>query len=109
MENKGFTLIEVLAVILILTGLTLIIVPFTNKAVKDAEKNVNKQSIKNVVIASKNWAADHKEKLPKNGNEYSLSVKVLKEKGYIEKNNLSGCIIITNKDNAYYYKYKDEC
>lgn len=107
--NKGFTLIEVLAVMLILTGLTLIIIPVMTKTVKDAENKVSKQYEKSIILASKNWASAHKNELPQANEKYIISAADLQKEGYIDDTNQEGCVIIKNNDGAYYYNYEEKC
>ncbi len=84
MNRKGFTLIELIGVIVILALLTLIIVPnvvtYLQKGISDS-KEYQEESI---ILSAKNWASDHKNELPEKGNPLKLQLSVLQEGGYLD-------------------------
>ena len=57
MKNKGFTLVELLAVIVIIGLLAVLIVPKVNKTLKDARKSINKTSISGITRTANNYYA----------------------------------------------------
>ncbi len=121
MNKKGFTLIELISVIVILALLVVIIVPTTSRVLKKSNQSVDKVTKNNVIAAARNWATDNKNSLPKSGSKI-ISVLQLQSLGYIDKNiklasgeNINEqCIKITNdtKDGGrprYKYEYLDNC
>ena len=125
MNNKGFTLVELLGVIILLSLIALITIPSISSWIKEGEEKANNQIKENIVLASKNWALDNKNLLPQNTNQtYKVTLNNLQNGGYIDKNlklpstgneleNI--CVIITNTGkttkglNKYKYEYSENC
>lgn len=126
MKNKGFTLIELIGTIVILSLLLLIISPLVTRSLKEGVLKVDEQAKANIELAAKNWASDNKGLLPKTQNgSYKITVSEMQEQGYLEDDIKlpstassinSSCVYIT-KENAtgsakdkYKYVYNDtEC
>ena len=70
MEKKGFTLIEIMAVMVVLGLLIAIIVPVVNNLLKDSEDTLHDEQIDLVVKASQKYMVEHSELLPE-GSAYS--------------------------------------
>jgi|GEM_PF-2552105 len=118
-RNKGFTLIELIAVITILAVIALITVPIVNKAIiKSKEKALETQK-ETIVDAAKKYALENIEVLP----EYDLGQKLIRisdlvRDGYLEKNpidpvtnqEMTDCVKVTydQTKNKYIYNY-GEC
>ena len=93
-EKNGFTLLELMAVIVVLALLTLIIEE-----------------------GAKNWAADHVTELPDEDNSIKVTIKTLEDGGYIAEDLIdprynkpldkNKAVIITNVGNQYQYKFED--
>lgn len=85
--KKGFTLIELIAVLVILSVIALIVTPNIMVSVKDYKRQVYETEIQAISDAAKNWAADNISELPTN-NEYSLIVTIhdLIDNGYYDEN-----------------------
>lgn len=64
MKNKGFTLVELIAVIVILGLISLIAIPTVNNSIIKYKDKLEADAIKNIEQAAKNWAADNINKLP---------------------------------------------
>ena len=60
MKNKGFTLIELIGTIVILSLLLLIISPLVTRSIRNGVKNADEQAKTNIEMAAKNWASDNK-------------------------------------------------
>lgn len=58
MRKKGFTLIELMAVIVLIAVLALIITPNALNAIKKYNNRLYDTQIDNIISAAKNWAAD---------------------------------------------------
>jgi len=121
MNRRGFTLVELIAAMVLLSLLVMIIVPTTSKVLKKSNQDVDKTTKNNIIAAAKNWATDNKNNLPKSGSRI-ISVSQLQSLGYIDKNiklnskeNINEkCIKITNTTkeggrSRYKYEYSDTC
>lgn len=125
MNNKGFTLVELLGVIVLLALIALITIPNISSAIKKGREDADNQTKENIVLAAKNWALDNKSSLPTTSNQtHKVTINNLQSGGYIDKNlklpstgnNLeSTCVIITNTGkttkgiNKYKYEYSENC
>lgn len=84
--KKGFTLIEMMAVIIILGIITLIAVPLVEKALSDIRQDAYKTQIENIRKGARQWGANHFYELPDNdGGTISVNLETLKLAGYVEK------------------------
>ena len=125
MNKKGFTLIELIGTIVILSLVVLIAVPAISRSLNKGVKEADDQFKKNVELAAKNWASDNKNQLPTAPNgPIEISVEALKSGGYLDgkvvkpsdnKNLHNGCVVITRQNEAdapkpvYGYEFKENC
>ena len=115
MNNKAFTLVELLAVIIILGLLVTITVPNIMNAIDiSREKSYNSQ-VEEIEKAAERWAVDNLQTV--NSKEY-ITVTELKEEGYLNKKEvknpktkeeMNGCVFIIKENNNYKYEYKEPC
>ena len=118
MKKNGFTLIEVLGVIILLGVLSVIVVPVVRDSIKQSKiKSLDKQ--KSVIVESaKNWVADNLDELEE--DYLTVNIDTLKQTGFLEnkeiinpvnKEEMTGCVEITYEEgfNQYKYEYLDEC
>ncbi len=83
--KKGFTLVELLAVILILGILLIIILPMVTGVISSSRTRLFNIQIKNIELAAKNWAAENPGMLPSQNNEsITIFLYNLKMGGFIE-------------------------
>ena len=118
-NNKGFTLIEILAVVIILSILIALIVPAVSKYIRNGKIKYYKSLEDEIVVIARDYYTSNKSELPRGQlnsagvpmyiNQVSLST--LTEKGYItneivdaDKNPCSGYVRVENKGNKE-YKY----
>lgn len=84
MNIKGFTLVELLAVIIILSLLALLTSTAVTKLVSDAKDDLSETQIGLIKSATEVWIADNLNKLPDEGECSYLTLKDLKEYGVID-------------------------
>ena len=121
--KKGFTLVELLAVLTVLGIIALISYPVVTKQINDSKEKSYKNQIKTIVNAANRWAFDNDNLLPyeENGNtSINVSIETIQQAGYLQSGDvidprndepMVGCIEITY-DKTYKqheYKYVKEC
>ena len=115
MNKKGFTLIEILAVVVILGFVSLITMPVVQKNINDSKKQAYETQIDNIERAAKDWASENLSYLPeKEGTSISITLYTLMSLGYIDNNLVDPLtekyfdpetiISITKKNNNYKYQ-----
>lgn len=126
MNNKGFTLIELIGTIVILSLLLLIISPLVTRSIKEGTNKADEQIKTNIELAAKNWASDNKGLLPSSKDEnYKVKISELQNQGYLDDNiklpqNDTNpdevCVIITKTNEntntskkVYKYEYNNSC
>ena len=112
---KGFTLVELLAVILLIGIVGTIAYQGVSTAIKESKKNSYNTQVNNIISATKNWALENIEVLPETLDEtYELSLEKLKQSGNLSNKDIidsrdnsvmNGCIIITCSSNCKQYNY----
>lgn len=124
MKKNGFTLIELIGVVVILSIIALIVFPATLSVLQKGQSEVN-DSVKQVVIgAAGKYVNENKDNYKKQignttennlKNNGEVSTKTLLDEGYIEsdiyeKYNLEGsCIVVKSNSRKYFYEYKEGC
>ena len=113
MNNKGFTLIELILVITLLGIIALIAVPTITGIINDSKEEASKDQKKIIVNAAKTYMVNHSTKLPT--DKCYVSLETLNSEGILPKdtitdpgnknNTLSGYVIITFENNKYKYEY----
>lgn len=119
MNKKGFTMIELIAVIIILGIIALITVPIVNNSLKNAKEKMLEEQKTRIVDAARKYALEYTDNLPMTGSSnYLISIDDLKKDGYIEDKDvlnpvteeiMSGCIAVKYVSNKYVYKYDETC
>lgn len=86
MKENGFTLIEILAVIIILGVVGLIVMPVVTNSLKESKDDLYEVQISNIREASKTWAADNIYTLPTEINgSVIVTLDTLQTEGYIDE------------------------
>lgn len=118
--KKGFTLVELLGVIVLLALIGLLVIPIVDRATEDARDTSYEEQIQFLIEASKSWAAKYTEQLPTDSDSAAyLGIADLQVEGFISsdevrdpRNNkkMDGCIKITYESifNRYNYQYYEE-
>lgn len=116
MKNKAFTLVELLAIIVIIGILSLIVVPNIMKTIERASQKAYDTQIAEIENLTKRWASKNTDKLDENHlNNTYITLTVLKKEKYIEQvkiknpkteDIISGCVEISYDFDISGYKYK---
>lgn len=85
MNKKGFTLVELLAIITILGLLALLASTSVTKVLKESKGDLYTTQIKLVESAAEAWGAENIDKLPDSGECKYLTIKNLQDYGLIDK------------------------
>lgn len=121
--KKGFTLIEVLAVIVILSIISLIVFPEVNKIIKNSKQKSYDTQIKSLIEATESLIQDNDNLLPAKTATATTTITLsdLMQAGKIKTDviydprdtsqRLTGCVQITYSMsyNQYIYEYKEPC
>ena len=113
MNKKGFTLVELLAVIIVLSIIVLITAISTSNIIKNSKKSLSEVQIKSIEKAAKTYYVEE----VSNHDNVCVNISELIQKGYIDKEKIAnpknneeilGSIRISYIDNKYNYEYKDQ-
>lgn len=117
MKQKGFTLVELLAVIIILGIIALIVVPIVNDTLKEQREKLYEKQINTIEEAVEGWGAVNTDKLPNAGDPtYYIKLEDLVEQGFLKNGDIkdprtndimTGCVSISfdSDYNQYVYDY----
>lgn len=86
MNNKGFTLVELLAVIVILSLIALLASTSVTKVLKESKDELSGIQLGEIKEAAETWSMDNLNKLPGNGECAYITVEDLKEYGVLDTN-----------------------
>ncbi len=86
MKNKGFTLAELLAVIVILGLVAAITIPAVTKTLGETKSNLCEDQLKNIQEAARLYGSDHMLELPSiEGESITITLGDLQAGGYIKE------------------------
>ncbi|MEG0026053.1 MAG: type II secretion system protein [Bacilli bacterium] len=110
-NNSGFTLIEMISIMVILSIITLIAVPTVISIVENAKNNLYNQQASVIVMGAKKWGIDNIDLLPIDSD--CIALKSLQTLGYVEKDIVNpktkkimgGSVKIENCKDFKQYKY----
>lgn len=121
MKNKGFTLVELLAVLIVLSLILLIVIPSVSGTLRASRKSSYDKQIKVLETAAEKWGVENINLLPQSNSSDSLVLdfNTLYTSGQITKypiinpitnKELEGCILITynNQYQQYEYRYTED-
>ena len=86
MNKKGFTLVELLAVIVILSLLALLTGTAITKMVKDSKEELSSTQMSLIKSAAETWGAENLDKLPSAGECKFITLADLQSYGLIDSN-----------------------
>ena len=118
--NKGFTLIELMAVIILLGVLSLIATLTVSNMLSENKTEACEMQLLNIKAGAENWANKNVFNLPDEDGKYTeITLKYLQDAGFVDKNITNPktgelfsqdiIIRITRKDNAYTYEIGAGC
>lgn len=123
MKKEGFTLVELIAVIILLGLLSLIVSIPVSKIIKNTRKSLNDNQKEQIKLAASLWATDNPYLLPpytEDKSSINITIEQLRDEGYLDtdimnlinKNKIKICSYVTitlNTDapdsNKNVYKY----
>lgn len=120
--KKGFTLVELLGVLIVLALVALIAIPSIINVIRDSRESTYKQQLKTITNLAERWETENSYEVDKaidtNGYFY-VSIQRLKEDGYLKSDDvidartnttITGGIAILNDsaNNQYTYEYTGE-
>lgn len=82
--KKGFTLAELLGVIIVLALISMIAIPAITTSLNKHKKSLCDTQISYMIAAAKNWGADHLLQLPDEGETFTITLSELIKQGYME-------------------------
>ncbi len=118
--KKGFTLIEMLAVIALLGILGAISYPIVTREINKSKDNAYKMQIKYIENAAKRWGVKNNELLLLDGTSITVDVKTIKKEGFLENTEIidprtnkviTGCVEIKYdiEYSQHIYKFITKC
>lgn len=119
MKNKGFTLVELITVIILLGVLSLISFPIISDSIKNSKQKASDIQTKQIIRAAESWASENTSLLDET-NRYTLNLSTLINSGYIDEDEvidpktgeiLNSCIYIKYESSIsnYKYTYSENC
>ena len=118
--KKGFTLIEIIGIIILLSLIGLLVYPTIMRIIGDSKEDLYQKNISEIERMAANWASINEDKLPKvDKRGYYLKIEEMEKEGFIDGDvtnpktgeAMQGCVgIIYNEEkNRHDYKYYDDC
>lgn len=112
MKNRGFTLIEMIAAVVILSIIALIVIPIVNKNIKESRTKLYDKQVKTIEDSAQRWVVSNDiTNIP-----CVITLDSLKTDGFLEKGNtyspkdesvMAGCVAVVYdndyKQNTYTY------
>ena len=116
MNNKGFTLIDILGVIAIIAIIGLITVPLITNVLRTNQETLTKAQQDLIIRAAKSYVNENPFTAPKEGRNRCIDISTLKSKGYLDdvpiKNpetdeEYNGSVQLTKNNNQYTYTIQE--
>lgn len=123
--KKGFTLMELLAVFIVIGIIMTITTPIITNVIRDSKEKTYKEQVSLIEEAARNYMASHSTELPKASGKASVSVSTLQSEGLLSNKDIinpiyningtrdeekhqtfTGSVCVTYVNNKYKYTYK---
>ena len=116
--KKGFTLVELLASLIVLAIISLIAFPVVNNVIKKSDEKLHNAQLQEIKEATEKWAYLNIDLLPDDGESITVTILELKKSGFLPldirnpktkellPNDMQ--VIIENKNNIYNYIINEE-
>lgn len=120
-NNKGFTLIELIATIIILGVIALIAIPAINTTIDSSRQKAYDEQVERIKSAAKNWAVENSTAFSEDSGVVEITVTELINKGYLEEDNIIDpkdgksfddkgyCVKVTYDEKSFEYEFTDDC
>lgn len=127
MNKKGFTLIEILAVLIILGIIATYTIPAISNAINDSKESSYNEQIEMIENASRTYMSSYSKLLPDEGEEFIISICDIEKEGLLPNKNIEnpnfkngsteesekckfffGNVKVTNTNNKYTYTYENQ-
>lgn len=112
--KKGFTLIELVGVIIILGVIAAITIPIVDKSIKESKETLYNAQIENIIESAKAWMSDNAVGMPYELSSFTLTLGELQDDGYADKDienprtggyfGRSTTIVVTNENGSLKYE-----
>ncbi len=87
MKTKGFTLVELIGVIVVIALIALVVIPPINNMIRENNKNMYDQTITQIELSANNWGVDNIYLLPLTETDvFYITLGQLKYNGYVDVN-----------------------
>ena len=117
MRKNGFTMVELIAIVVIMASMLLIILPSINNTIKQSEEKKKEEALNNIYMAAENFLMDNYEdyKIDNAGDTTYVYITDLINNNYMNINatnpnndssfnNKDAVKIVRNNDNTFYYE-----
>ena len=84
-NNKGFTMVELLTVLVVLAVITAITVPVVTSVLRNSRESSYERQLENVIEAAESYGAKNIGNLPRPGNSDTITLRTLKDEGFLEE------------------------
>lgn len=116
MNKKGFTLMEVLGVLVILAVIFSLTVPVVNNVIGNSKETAFQKKINDILTATYDWSLEHINKLPSENKILYITLNDLKKDGLIDEsfinpisqNEFSNDLVISISNVGGNYKYSNK-
>lgn len=116
MKNKGFTLTELLMVLIVIGIVSALVIPNISKTLEQQKVKLYNKQVNQIIEITKSWSAKNLDKLPSDESAIYVSLDTLINEKYLEQDEIidprdeepmSGCVsIIYDLDyNQYNYSF----
>ena len=85
LNQKGFSLIELLGATIIIGLLIAVITPVINNTLKNNRLSLYERQIEGLIESAKTWGSENIGLLPDKGNQVTITLEELKKGGYADK------------------------